>query len=92
MKEKREKTTRKPQTIKEQISLTLVSNIFWVVISVIWIGLGIAKIVSGDDWWIIALDFFVGVLSVVDAILGFIRLKKLKAAVKSGDYEKNGEE
>ena len=76
----KEKKTRKAPTPAEQIALTRVSIVIWSILFVIWIGLGIAKTVEGDDWWLIALDYFVGVLSGVDAILSAIRLKRLKKA------------
>ena len=83
MKEKKEKKVKKAPTLEEQISLARISAIIWTVLFVIWSGLGVAKIVTSDDWWMIMLDFFVGALSGVDAVLGFIRLKKLKAASES---------
>ena len=76
----KEKKVKKAPTVAEQITLSRVSAIFWVVLCVIWTGLGIAKLVTDGEWWMIALDFFVGVLSGVDAYLGFVRLKKLKKA------------
>ena len=91
----KEKKTKKAPSAEEQLTLTRVSVIVWSILAVIWFGLGITKTATGDDWWIIVLDFFVGALSAVDAVLGLIRLKKLKAAVGSAcpeNDEKNGNE
>ena len=49
----------------------LISAIIWAIVSLIWIGLAISKIVSGDDIWIIALNVLVAVLSVINAVLNF---------------------
>lgn len=92
MKQRKEK---KIPTVEEQISLTRVSVIIWSIIAVIWFFLGVMKIVGGDEWWIIVLDFLVGTLSAVDALLGFIRLKRLKATPsektdESRDTEQDG--
>lgn len=83
----KEKKVKKPITLEEQISLTKVSVVIFSVLTVIWLGLGISKLVEGDEWWIIALDFFVGVLSGVDVLLGIIRLKKLKRAKVNSKVE-----
>jgi len=83
----KEKKIKKPVTIEEQISLTKVSVVIFCVLTVIWLGLGIAKLVEGDEWWITAIDFFVGVLSGVDALLGVIRLKRLKKVAADSQAE-----
>ena len=79
MKAKKEK---KVQTPEEQLGLAYSSVIIWSILAVLWIGLGVSKLVTGDDWWMIALDFFVGAVSALDAVLGCLRVKKLKKAIK----------
>ena len=85
MKEKKEK---KVQTPEEQLGLAYSSVIIWSILSIIWIGLGVAKLVTGDDWWMIALDFFVGGLSALDVFLGVLRVKKIKKAIKDKNEQK----
>ena len=78
----KEKKAKKIQTPEEQLGLAYSSVIIWGVLAVLWIGLGVAKLVTGDDWWMIALDFFVGAVSALDVFLGILRVKKLKKAIK----------
>ena len=53
-------------------------TILWSVIALIWIGLARGKIADGEQIGIIIANFFVALLSVVNAVLNFINYKKSK--------------
>lgn len=72
------KKEKKPQTLKSRISAAKTSIVIWSIVAVIWLFLGVMRAIDGDDWWLVALNFFVGIVSAIDVFLNIRNLKKLQ--------------
>ncbi|MBQ7364304.1 MAG: hypothetical protein IJW46_01755 [Clostridia bacterium] len=79
------------EKLAKEIRSHTVNILLWSLVAAIWIFLGIMKIVSEDSWLLIAMNFLVGALSVVDVIINAVHLiqkkKRLKAQSDAADTQ-----
>lgn len=75
-------------SLDAKIRSTKINIVLWSIIAVIWIGLGIARLASSDELWLVIVNFGVGALSVVDVILNILNLKKLQRQLLEQEKEK----
>ena len=80
---------QKTISLDAKIRSTKINIVLWSIIAVIWIGLGIARLASSDELWLVIVNFGVGALSVVDVILNILNLKKLQKQLLEQEKEKN---
>ena len=79
---------QKTISLDAKIRSTKINIVLWSIIAVIWIGLGIARLASSDELWLVIVNFGVGALSVVDVILNILNLKKLQKQLLEQEKEK----
>ena len=72
------KKEKKPQTLKSRISAAKTSIVIWSIVAMIWLFLGVIRAIEGEDWWLVVLNFFVGIVSAIDVFLNVRNLKKLQ--------------
>ena len=58
--------------------MRIANVIIWGILSLIWIGLTVTKIISGDELWLILMNAFVAALTLVDFVIHLVFLIKRK--------------
>ena len=54
----------------------VISLVLWSIVSLIWVGLTVSKIVSGGETWEIVMNALVSVLSITNVVLAIVFWKK----------------